>query len=335
MHDEIRAEGAAVSDAVGGAGGPQLSRRTVLRGAGGVLMSAWLPACSNSSPPAAGVTQPQSFLTEPERRALRALVARMIPADADPGAAEACCDQAIDFLLGAFLSEPAFIYAGAPFSDRGGHASNEFQAFVPLDPYEELAWRIHIEGSQGRPEREFNGPVKGLQAIYREGLAQLDARARELGQGDFAAAPAPIQDQIIGDDSDPLVAELVDVAFLDTLDAMYGPPEYGGNCDLQGWGFTAFDGDVQPRGYTAEQVVNADEPGLFDSLLPPSYHESSAVAVKRAAADAPPAVGAAASLPVAPSPEQVAGLMNSSGGRLSRLQQQMPPSHRPSETGNA
>ena len=303
--------------------GVRLTRRAVLRGAGGVLMTAWLPACRNSSAPAAGVTEPQGFLTEQERRALRALVARLIPADADPGAAEACCDQAIDYLLGAFLSDPPFIYAGAPFSDRGGHPVNEFEAFVPLDAYEELAWRIHIEGSQGLAEREFNGPVKGLQAIYREGLAQLDSRVQGLGQADFAAAPAPIQDQIIGDGSDPLVAELIDVSFIDTLDAMYGPPEYGGNCDLLGWGFTAYEGDVQPRGYTADEVVNADEPGLFDSLLPPSYHEAFVAGAKQARVVANPEPPRVSALAQAPSSEQIAGLMNSSGGRWSRLRAQM------------
>lgn len=313
----------AATPAANSADGIQVTRRAVLRGAGGVLMTAWLPACSNSSAPAAGATAPQGFLTEQERRALRALVARLIPADADPGAAEACCDQAIDYLLGAFLSDPPFIYAGAPFSDRGGHPVNEFEAFVPLDAYEELAWRIHIEGSQGLAEREFNGPVKGLQAIYREGLAQLDSRAQAQGQADFAAAPAPIQDQIISDESDPLIAELVDVSFIDTLDAMYGPPEYGGNCDQLGWGFTAYDGDVQPRGYTAEEVVNADEPGLFDSLLPPSYHEAFVAGAKQAGAVTNPVQLRPSALAQAPSSEQISGLMNSSGGRWSRLRAQM------------
>ena len=40
---------------------------------------------------------------------------------------------------------------------------------------EELAWRTRIEGSQGLPEREFNGPVVGLQQRYRDGLAALGA----------------------------------------------------------------------------------------------------------------------------------------------------------------
>ena len=154
-------------------------------------------------------------------------------------------------------------------------------------------------------------------------MAQLDSRAQAQGQADFAAAPAPIQDQIISDESDPLIAELVDVSFIDTLDAMYGPPEYGGNCDQLGWGFTAYDGDVQPRGYTAEEVVNADEPGLFDSLLPPSYHEAFVAGAKQAGAVTNPVQLRPSALAQAPSSEQISGLMNSSGGRWSRLRAQM------------
>ena len=35
---------------------------------------------------------------------------------------------------------------------------------------------------------------------------------------------------------------------------MYGAPEYGGNRDLVGWRYIDFEGDVQPRGYTDEEV---------------------------------------------------------------------------------
>ena len=38
---------------------------------------------------------------------------------------------------------------------------------------EELAWRTRIEGSRGDPAREWNGPVRGWQEVYREGIAAL------------------------------------------------------------------------------------------------------------------------------------------------------------------
>lgn len=301
-----------------GAGLP-LSRRVLLRGAGGLMLAGLLPGCSNSGAPAqAPVTPRVRFLSDAELVTLRAVTERIIPEDQDPGAITGCCAETIDHLLAAFLTDPPLIYAGAPFSDRGGHSSNEFTAFVPLDAYEELAWRIHIEGSQGRPEREFNGPVKGLQAIYREGLARLDERASTLGQTDFASAPAPVQDQILAEDDD-LIRALMDVAYPDTLDAMYGPPEYGGNCDLSGWAYTGFDGDVQPRGYTAEQVVNADEPGLFDPLLPPSYHDAAGSGLRTPIPDTQPR--SSASLPRAPGSEEAVGLMNE--GRWSAMRKRM------------
>ena len=41
--------------------------------------------------------------------------------------------------------------------------------FLPLSRVEELAWRTRIEGSRGIAEREWNGPVRGWQEIYRDG----------------------------------------------------------------------------------------------------------------------------------------------------------------------
>ncbi len=34
----------------------------------------------------------------------------------------------------------------------------------------------------------------------------------------------------------------------------YGAPEYEGNRDLAGWRAIGYEGDVQPRGYTDEEV---------------------------------------------------------------------------------
>ena len=74
-------------------------------------------------------------------------------------------------------------------------------AIVNLDRLAELGWRIRLEGSQGKPEREFAGPVTGLQEIYRSGLAHLDQRAG----GSFAALPGPAQDLILSDQTDSAV----------------------------------------------------------------------------------------------------------------------------------
>jgi hypothetical protein len=231
-----------------------LSRRSFLRAGGALGLLALVPAgrvdALLAAAPAPG--QGGRFLTAHELDTLRALVSRLIPgppADPDPGALEAGAAEAIDLLLGAFAVDPPMIHAGGPYSGRhGGH--DGFADFVRLDRHAELGWRIRLEGSLGRAEREFAGPVRGLQQIYREGLAHLDARAG----GDFAALPGPAQDLILSDQSDDAVQELVGAAFANTLEAMYGPPEYGGNRNLAGWGYTAWDGDRQPAGFTAAEV---------------------------------------------------------------------------------
>jgi hypothetical protein len=201
------------------------------------------------------------FLTAHELDTLRALTARLLPGppeDPDPGALEAGAAEAIDLLLGAFTFDPALIHAGGPFSDRAGASHNDFADFVALDVLAELGWRIRIEGSRGLPAREFAGPVRGLQEIYRDGLAHLDARTAALVGMPFATAPIAVQDAVLLDQSDDQVQELVGVALAHTLDAVYGAPEYGGNRDLVGWTPIGWSGDSQPRGYTDAQVSEPD-----------------------------------------------------------------------------
>lgn len=316
-----------------------LTRRVVLKAGSGLLLTALLPIYGCGSGGGGSVTgsslefgspaTPQpSFLTEAEQTALRALVDRLIPQDTDPGAVAGACHEAIDALLAAFMTDPPFIYAGGPFSDRGGEPDNDFLEFVELDEYEAFAWRLAIEGSQGIPEREFNGPVKGMQQIYREGLARLDERAQQLGFDSFADMPGLTRDVIINDGNDAVVQELVDIAFPDTLDAMYGPPEYGGNRDLVGWGFTAFDGDTQPRGYTDDQVINPDNPSPLDFLLPPSYSEQRNTSLRAAAPSqqSDSAQQAVAALPaLVLSSDEMAQIMMGADGSLARLRERMRP----------
>ena len=197
------------------------------------------------------------FLTAHELDTLRALTARLIPGppeDPDPGALEARCAEAIDLLLGAFAVHPPLIHAGGPFSNRAGARHDDFADFVALDRHAELGWRIRLEGSRGIKEREFAGPVRGWQEIYREGLAHLDQRAG----GSFAGLSAPAQDLLLSDQGDAQLQELVATALGHTLEAMYGPPEYGGNHGLVGWHYTNWPGDRQPRGFSQREV---SEPG--------------------------------------------------------------------------
>ena len=98
----------------------------------------------------------------------------------------------------------------------------------------------------------------------------MAARYRKAGARDqlspltYAALPGPAQDAILSDQSDDAVQELVGTALGHTIEAMYGPPEYGGNHDLAGWTPIGWQGDVQPRGYTARQVSELEPSGQFE-----------------------------------------------------------------------
>ena len=180
------------------------------------------------------------FFTDQEYAVVQAACARLIPSDQDPGATEAGVVDYIDGFLGAFSTDPPRIWARGPFSGRHGGAAG-FTTFHTLSPIDELAWRTRIEGSRGIPEREWNGPVQGLQERYRAGIA-------ELGDDFVGASPDEQDDRL------RKTRKFTALLYEHACEGMYGAPEYGGNKDLVGWRYIDFDGDVQPRGYTDDEV---------------------------------------------------------------------------------
>src|ERR1700688_1059032 len=178
------------------------------------------------------------WFTDEEFRILHAACERLVPEDDTPGATGVGVPDYIDGLLGAFLVDPPRIWAGGPTSGRhGGEAA--FARFHRLGRLDELAWRTRIEGSLGIPEREFNGPVMGLQQQYRAGLAALGAEFCELGPDD--------QDERLRLRAGrPFTALLYEHC----CEGMYGAPEYGGNRHCAGWEGIEYPGDVQPRGWS-------------------------------------------------------------------------------------
>lgn len=187
------------------------------------------------------------FFSEGEYAVVEAVVERLIPADGEgaPGGRAAGAVDYIDGFLGAFESDPPRIWAGGPFSGRHG-GDPSFEAWLPLGHMEELAWRTRIEGSQGRAEREFNGPVVGLQQRYREGIAALGA--------DFLLVDSDEQDRRL--DADPGFRRLV---YEHACEGVYGDPVYGGNRDFAGWDSIGWVGDIQPRGYTDDEVAGREK----------------------------------------------------------------------------
>ena len=181
------------------------------------------------------------WFTEHERAIVAAAADRLIPPyDEHPGGAALGVADYIDTLLGAFEFDPPRIWAGGPFSGRAGGEPG-FDKFLALSRLEELAWRTRIEGSKGMRERERNGVVIGWQQQYAEGIA-------ELGH-DFAKVPAEEQDARL--ERAPRFKALL---YAHACEGAYGAPEYGGNRGLRGWSAIQYDGDVQPRGYTDEEV---------------------------------------------------------------------------------
>jgi hypothetical protein len=186
------------------------------------------------------------YLTAEQHRVVTAAADRLVPPlDAHPGAGALGAADYVDGALGAFASDPPLVFTGGPFSGRyGGEA--RWGEFTALTPLEELAWRTRIEGSRGDPAREWNGPVRGWQEIYADGLAALGA--------DFADLDPTLQDERLR----AAPRDFRTLFYEHVCEACYGPPEYGGNRDLAGWRAIQFPGDVQPRGWTDEEVSSRE-----------------------------------------------------------------------------
>jgi hypothetical protein len=175
------------------------------------------------------------YLTEHEHAVVRELADRLLPPhDEFPGAGAAGAADYVDRILGAFATDPPAIWAGGPSSGRHGGEPG-FDDHLPLSRLEVLAWRTRIEGSRGLPEREWNGPVRGWQEVYREGIGALDPETLDLDAQ----------------------AELRQLLFEHACEATYGAPEYGGNRDLAGWRMIGYEGDTQPRGWSDAEVTGA------------------------------------------------------------------------------
>lgn len=280
----------------------ELTRRTALSAAAAAGVALFAPSGSQAAVAVPIGVGRARFLSAAELRRLAAVVDRVVPGvpeDSVPGAVAAGCHEAIDALLAAFQTDPPRIYAGGPFSDRGGAEQNDFAQFLPLDRYESKAWRLRLHGSRGRPALERNGPVPGYRHIYRQGLAALE----EAAPG-FDDLPGPARDLVLRTTDDPRVEALLDLAVPHTLEFLYGAPEYGGNRDLLGWRTTGFEGDTQPGGYTRDQVLEPESSGPLDLVT------------DLLGLDAAPVLALA-------SPEALHGVLARSGGRYAALRDEV------------
>jgi hypothetical protein len=217
------------------------------------------------------------FFTRQEFATLGALCDRILPPDADPGAAALRAPDYIEQLLTAFNHRVPSIFAGGPFSGRNPFPDNKlgepshrrppnaFRHFIPLTPVKDLRWRAEIFGSAAVPGADFNdallGPLIGLRDIYRSSLQHVDDVARMMNGNDFVALSAAQQDAVFQAlDTGPTGVRFardprrglsfIDILITHTLEACFSAPEYGGNRHLGGWKLIGLEGDDQPLGYS-------------------------------------------------------------------------------------
>jgi hypothetical protein len=241
-----------------------MSRRRLLQGGGLAVLAALLPpellaGCTTSTATLSTSSQPPT--THPLTSAPRTLLvfdaheaavvtdatARLIPGPMDdpaeaghPGAREANVTRYIDTLLGALSVTPQAVFAGGPFSNRAGNATDDMARFIGLGPAEAAGWKLRLAS---------------YQAQYRRGVPALD----RLAGGDFTTASDDDMDAVLVKDPGGFVT----LMFGHAIEAMYSCPEYGGNEDLVGWIDIKFPGDCQPRGYTPSEVTNSDGPDAY------------------------------------------------------------------------
>ena len=204
-------------------------------------VAAGLAACTS---PRQSQRAALDFFTEHQAAVVEAATARIAPGPADdpaeaghPGAREADVTGYIDTLLGALDDQN--IFAGGPWSNRHTSGPDLMARFIPLDPVARIAWRNRIIAWQEQ---------------YTKGISQLD----KLAGGDFTKKPPAQQDKILATKS---VSEFTSLLFEHTIEGLYSSPEYGGNKNLVGWKEIGFPGDVQPCGYSADEVERSDGHG--------------------------------------------------------------------------
>ena len=216
---------------------PVVAASAAVLGAGGCTSSS-----GSAGPPA------WQFFTPHQAAVVEDATARIAPGPADdpaeaghPGAREADVTGYIDLMLAALgtLDGPApLVFAGGPWSNRHTSGPDLMARFATLDPVARIAWRRRLTGWQNQ---------------YRQGIATLD----KLAGGDFTKAPATRQDKILTMSS---VSSFTSLLFEHTIEGLYAAPEYGGNRGLAGWKDIGFPGDIQPRGYTPDEVSQSDGP---------------------------------------------------------------------------
>ncbi len=219
-----------------------MRRRAVIAAIPAVASTAVLVSsgCTShaSHPPASGV-RVLRFFTSHQAAVVEDATARIAPGPRDdpaeaghPGAREADVE-----------TPPPMVFAGGPWSNRHTSGPDLMGLFTKLDPVTRIAWRKRLAAWQQQ---------------YQHGIATLD----KLAGGDFTKATPANQDKILARQA---VSSFTSLLFEHTIEGLYANPEYGGNRGLAGWKDIGFPGDIQPRGYTSDEVERSDGHDPVDS----------------------------------------------------------------------
>ena len=182
----------------------------------------------------------QGFLTRKQRRTAAVLANHYIPRDRDPGAAELGAVDYIEQLLTAFDCDPPRIFASDVSSSR----------FLPLNRYQDVAWRIRLYGSeeyarsfgQGKP---YYGPkVVGLRTLISEGLDKVDHLSL-LPIEHLPQSAITMLLGVVGKEFRHAFSELV-------IEATLSQTQYGGNRGGAAWKLSHFDGELTSYGWFSE-----------------------------------------------------------------------------------
>jgi hypothetical protein len=235
-------------------GGPR--RRMFIAAIPVAVASAAVLASSGCTSPSASTSDAGTFrfFTSHQAAVVTDATARIAPGPSDdpaeaghPGAREAAVTDYIDIMLGSLAELQAGgtgqaggasvqIFAGGPWSNRHTSGPDLMASFVPLDPVAQIAWRQRLADWRQQ---------------YVSGIATLD----KLARGDFTKASPAHQDKIL---TSSQASTFLTLLYEHTIEGMYAAPEYGGNHDLAGWKDISYPGDIQPRGYTSEEVERSD-----------------------------------------------------------------------------
>ncbi|HYB47896.1 MAG TPA: gluconate 2-dehydrogenase subunit 3 family protein [Streptosporangiaceae bacterium] len=242
---------------IGGSVGAGPRRRTLIAAIPVAVASAAVLGSGGCGSPASSAPVLR-FFTSHQAAVVTEATARIAPGPYDdpaeaghPGAREAGVTDYIDDMLGALgalgASEsggagsgggapvPA-IFAGGPWSNRHTSGPDLMASFIALDPVARIAWRQRLAGWRQQ---------------YARGIATLD----RLAGGDFTQASPVDQDKILASSQ---ASTFLALLFEHTIEGMYCNPEYGGNRGQAGWKDISYPGDIQPRGYSSEEVEGSD-----------------------------------------------------------------------------